>query len=155
MISINIVAIPTELAEAVCTTQKSPRYGHPVYTAIATGYGPCRHCLKAFRVGEEQLTLFTHDPFEGIESLPLPGPVFVHTNKCERYPEDAGYPQELLRYPSVLDAYAKGRRLLSETVATEGSQPEIIQRLFENPEVQYVHVRDKSAGCYDFRVERR
>ena len=28
------------------------------------------------------------------------------------------------------------------------------EELFMRPEVEYIHVRDMKAGCYDFRVER-
>lgn len=154
MIPIRVIAIPTAVANEVRTTSKSPRYGHPVHTEMAKGYGPCRHCLQAFKVGEEQRILFTYDAFDGIETLPLPGPVFIHAADCARFPEENGYPEGLRQYPSVLDAYGKERRLLDEVLVDDGSQPLAIQKLLKRPEVEYVHVRDKSAGCYDFRVQR-
>jgi Protein of unknown function (DUF1203) len=30
----------------------------------------------------------------------------------------------------------------------------VIARLFAKPEVDYIHVRDTQAGCFDFAVER-
>jgi hypothetical protein len=100
MIPIRVIAIPTSVAESVRRTNNAPGYGHPVHIDVASGYGPCRHCLKTFRVGEEKRTLFTYDAFQGIDSLPLPGPVFIHTEECLRYPEDAGYPEALRQYSS-------------------------------------------------------
>jgi hypothetical protein len=88
------VAIPTSLAESVRATLSSPGYGHPAHTEVAAGYGPCRHCLRVFRVNEERRILFTYDAFAGREALPLPGPVFIHERSCERYPPDGGFPDE-------------------------------------------------------------
>jgi hypothetical protein len=98
--------------------------------------------------------LFTYDPFHGLESLPLPGPIFIHADACVRYPEEGGYPEQMLLHSSVLAAYAKGRRLVVELQVESGSHMGAIQELFEDPNVDYIHVRDQSAGCYDFRIER-
>lgn len=84
-----IVALPTATAERVRTTGRSPGYGHPAHSEVATGYGPCRHCLRTFRVGEERRTLFTHDPFHGLEELPLPGPVFIPRSPASATPRTA------------------------------------------------------------------
>jgi hypothetical protein len=92
-VPLRVIAIPTAIADAVRSTNKAPRYGHPVHTEVASGYGPCRHCLKTFSVGEDKRTLFTYDPFDGIHSVPLPGPVFIHAEDCARYPEENGYPE--------------------------------------------------------------
>jgi hypothetical protein len=154
MLPIRVIAIPTGVVETVRGTHQSPRYKHPVHIEVAAGYGPCRHCLQAFRKGLEQRTLFTYDAFDGVDPLPLPGPVFIHTDGCARYPEDGGYPEGLRQYGSVLDAYGAGRRLIAEVLIDDGSQPSAIQELLQRPGVEYVHVRDKNAGCYDFRVER-
>ena len=68
------LAIGEATAEKVRTTRKSPGYGHPVHAEIATGYGPCRLCLRDFNVGTDRRLLFTLDPFYGLEPFPLPGP---------------------------------------------------------------------------------
>ena len=153
-IPIKIVAIPTEIAASVRSTGKAPRYGHPAHRDLATGYGPCRHCLRAFAKGKEDRVLFTYDPFQGGENVPLPGPIYIHAEACERYQEDGGYPEGLRQYPSVLSAYGPDQRLLMQMHVDNGEQPEAVRQLFERDDVRYVHVRDKSAGCYDFRVER-
>lgn len=155
MTALRFVAIPTAVAEAVRATGKAPRYGHPVHVETATGYGPCRHCLRAFAIGEESRTLFTYDPFDGLDPVPLPGPVFIHTRDCARYPEDGGYPEVLRQYSAVLTAYGPQRRLIAEVQVDDGTQAAKAEQLLDQPDVAYVHVRDKSAGCYDFRIERR
>jgi hypothetical protein len=149
-----VIAIPTQIAESVRSTGKAPRYGHPAYTETAKGYGPCRHCLRTFHVGEEQRTLFTYDPFDGIEDVPLPGPIFIHADPCERYADDAGYPEDLRPYPSILNVYAHGPELLGRIFTAPGDAETKICEILANPQVSYIEVRDRNAGCFDFRVER-
>ena len=36
----------------------------------------------------------------------------------------------------------------------DGEVEAVLQSLLERPDVDYIHVRDTAAGCYDFRVER-
>src|SRR5688572_10561985 len=114
MTAFRIVALPTATAAAVRDTGRSPGYGHPTHRERARGHGPCRHCLRTFRIGEEDRILFTYDPFAGAEPLPLPGPVFIHAEPCQRYPEDGGFPAELLEHPLTLNTYARGRKLRAE-----------------------------------------
>jgi Protein of unknown function (DUF1203) len=154
MTAFRILAIPTKVAELVRTTRRSPGYGHPAHTETAAGYGPCRHCLRTFRIGEEQRTLFTYDPFHGLETFPLPGPVFVHAESCARYPEDGPFPEDMRTHALTFAAYGRGRRLLAEQHVTDGAVDEAVKELFGRADVDYVHVRDTDAGCYDFRVER-
>ena len=149
-----IVAVSDETANAVRTTLRAPGYGHPAHAELAKGYGPCRQCLRTFAVGEERRILFTHDPFYKREPLPLPGPVFIHENECQRYPEDGGFPSDMLSHHLTLNAYATGRRLVAQRYIEDGVVDPEIARLFENREVAYIHVRDTTAGCYDFTIER-
>jgi hypothetical protein len=154
MIPIRVVAMPTKIAESVRQNQQDPQYGFPAYTSVAKEVAPCRHCLQMISPGMQQ-TLFIYDPFEGMEKLPLPGPVYVHTEACERYPEDAGFPAELRNSPRTLNAYGRGRRLLAQEYAEGANVDATIDQLLARPEVDYIHVRSTTAGCYTFRVERR
>jgi hypothetical protein len=148
------LAISEAMAEKVRRTRESPGYGHPVHSEVATGYGPCRLCLRDFEVGLERRLLFTLDPFHGLEPFPLPGPVFIHEAECDRHPEHGGFPGDLLGHDLTFAAYARGRVLKAEERTTgEGVQP-TIARLLGRDDVDYLHVRDTQAGCYDLRIER-
>jgi hypothetical protein len=149
------IAIPQETADRVRGTMKSPGYGHPAHREIASGYGPCRLCLKCFEIGKEERILFTLDPFYGLENLPLPGPVFIHAEDCKRYDEMSEFPEDLRTHPLTLNGYARGRRLLVQSYINDGQVDMALDRVLSQPEVDYVHVRDTNAGCYDLRVERR
>ena len=152
--SFRVAAIPTKIAELVRSTMRSPGYGHPAHEEVATGYGPCRHCLRDFEVGKDRRILFTYDPFHGLEPLPLPGPIFIHAACCERFGNDDRFPQDIRSHRLTLLAYGSGRRVITEEHVENGEVESRVARLLEQNEVKYLHVRDTEAGCYDFRVER-
>jgi Protein of unknown function (DUF1203) len=149
-----VLAIGEATAAKVRETRKSPGYGHPVHAEVATGHGPCRLCLRDFAVGAERRLLFTLDPFYGLESFPLPGPVFIHEEACARYPENGGFPADLLAHELTLSAYARGRVLRAEERAAGREIEPAVASLLARGDVDYLHVRDTEAGCYDFRIER-
>ena len=151
---IRIVAMPSEVAEAVRATRLAPIYGHPAHVEVATDLAPCRHCLHLTAPGKDQRVLFTYDRFAGVESLPQPGPVFIHAEACQRYAESGGIPDELRASPRTLEAFARGRHLLDQQYVTDGRMEEVIEQMFARAEVDYIHVSSTIAGCYTFRVER-
>jgi Protein of unknown function (DUF1203) len=154
MLSIRIVAIPTEIADSVRSTMRAPTYEFPAHAEVATDAAPCRHCLRTFKPGEDRRILFTYDRFAGIESLPQPGPVYVHAEACPRYSEDAGFPEELRESPRTVEAYARGRRLLAQEYVADGKFESIIEKLFSRRDVDYLQVNSTTAGCFTFRIER-
>jgi uncharacterized protein DUF1203 len=154
MQSYRIVAVGDRIASAVRRTLQSPGYGHPAYAEVATGYGPCRQCLRTFSVGHERRILFTYDAFYGKEDLPLPGPVFIHEHDCERYPEDGGFPIDMLSHRLTLNAYGRGRRLISQKYVSNGLVESQVQQLLQDRDVSYIHVRNTDAGCYAFCIEK-
>jgi len=154
MQSIRVVAIPSEVAQEVRSTMRAPVYGFPAHKELATDAAPCRHCLRTFKVGQDYRILFTYDRFAGVESLPQPGPVYIHADPCPRYTEDAGFPEELRGSPRTIEAYGRGRQLLAQEHVRDGKPGEAIQRFFARPDVDYLQVHSTIAGCFTFRIER-
>jgi hypothetical protein len=154
MLPIRIVAIPTEVAEAVRATLRAPVYGFPAHTELATDAAPCRHCLRITAPGEDRRILFTYDRFSGLESLPQPGPVYIHADNCPRYPEHGGFPEELRGSPRTVEAYARGRHLLAQEYISDGKFEPVIEELFMRTDADYLQVNSTTAGCFTFRVER-
>ena len=148
-----IVAMPTEVANAVRATLKAPRYGFPAHVETAADDAPCRHCLKTFVPGKDQRILFTYDRFAEIESLPQPGPVYIHADECARYDGDE-FPEEMRRSPRTLEAYARGRKLIGTEYVADGKYEAAIDKLFAQPDAAYIQVNSTTAGCFTFRIER-
>lgn len=154
MNTFQIASIPTEVAESVRATGKAPQYGFPAHKEVASGRAPCRHCLRLIRVNEEQLFLFTYDPFQELGVPPLPGPVYVHAKNCERSVGATSFPEEYRGRALTFAGYGDHRALLAEVHLRGGHEDEEADKLFANPAVKYVHVRSTEAGCYLFRLDR-
>jgi len=148
-----IQGIPDALASAARQTMRSPQYGHPAHTELATGYGPCRLCLGTFREGAEERVLFTYQPFTDPAALPAPGPVFIHREQCERY-DGALLPESLRPLPLAVEGYGKGGSLqVQRRVGGEPFQA-VLDAVFGHEEVRYAHIRNAEAGCFIARVDR-
>jgi hypothetical protein len=154
MRAIRVVAIPTEIANSVRETMRAPVYGFPAHSELASDDAPCRHCLRTFSPGVDRRILFTYDRFADVESLPQPGPVYIHAEDCARYSGDAGFPEQLRQSPRTLEAYARGRRLVAQEYVADGRFEAIIEQLLARAEVDYIQVNSTTAGCYTFRIER-
>src|SRR5688500_1101403 len=99
-----IVPIPEEIAKEVRETMVSPQYRSlKANVSMANGYGPCRSCLKTFEQGKEERIDFNYNPFEGLSSLPDPGPVFIHKEQCGSYRGDE-FPPMLRELPLLFEA---------------------------------------------------
>ena len=155
MNSFQVVAIPTEISESVRKTGRAPKYGFPAHRETAAGRAPCRHCLRLIRINEEELYLFTYDPFSESGVPALPGPVYIHAEACERSHGASSIPEEYRGRLLTFEAYGHDRNLIEERRLTNGKEDEEAGRLFADENVQYIHVRSTEAGCYLFRLERR
>ena len=145
--------IPSSIVAEARQSMRSPQYGHPAHQEVATGYGPCRHCLRTFRIGEEERLLFTYQPIQEPGGLPAPGPVFVHAGECDRY-DGSGFPPDLAGLPLVIEGYRAGGTLVQqERVAAEPPEA-VVARVLGTADVGYAHLRNAEAGCFMARVER-
>lgn len=153
MHAIKVHAISPELAELARMTSRSPQYGHPAHREVATGTGPCRLCLATFAIGADERLLFTYNPFEGLDNVPLPGPVFVHADGCAPH-EGIGFPEQLSAIPLIAEAYRAGRECTARVPLDGTEREQAVAALLEDDTVQYLHLRHATAGCYIARVER-
>jgi hypothetical protein len=150
-----ISPIPGNVAEEARRTRRSPGYGHPVHEDVATGYGPCRECLRFFEAGRDRRLLLTYDAFHGVDGHALPGPIYIHAEPCARYPEDGGFPEWLAENALTMQAYDGGRRLVAEErlAAMSAAEAErVLSAFMARPDVDCVQVRDGTAGCFTFNV---
>jgi hypothetical protein len=145
--------LPEEVATHVREQGRDPIWGHAAVTEVATGFGPCRICLRRFREGDDLRTLFTHDTYSGVADFPQPGPVFIHADACEPYAGD-GFPPELRGLALTFEGVADGPRVVAVERTDGDAVDTAIERLLGLPEVDYVNVRNTEAGCFVTRVER-
>ncbi len=148
-----IVSIPEPVSDAVRVTLRSPQYDHPAYVETATGYGPCRACLKTFDEGKEERILFTYNPFLGLSDLPAPGPIFIHKEKCESYAGEE-FPADLRRLPLLLEGYGENSDLVRREKVFGDAVENQIAELLSLQAVNYVNIRNSEAGCFVARIER-
>jgi len=153
MTQYRIIAVSEESAEKVRAALKSPQYGHPAYVEAASGYGPCRCCLRKFEKGKDERILFTYNPFEGLQELPTPGPIYIHLKECRKY-EGERFPDELRDLPLVLEGYKRDGMIKRRERINDGEVDERIEEIMKDIEIEYIQVRNGEAGCYITRIER-
>jgi hypothetical protein len=152
--SFAVEALPQRVAAHVRAHGRDPIWGHAAVTEPATGFGPCRLCLRTFREGEELRVLFTHDSYAGVAEFPQPGPVYIHADDCDRFDED-GFPPHLRPLRLTFEGVAAGPRVVAlERTDGEGIE-DAIGRLLGLPDIAFVNVRNTDAGCFVARVDRK
>jgi len=148
-----VVPISKEAADEVRRTMVSPFGKLPASSSVATGYGPCRSCLETFRQGEEERIYITYNPFASASKLPLPGPVFIHTEECAEYSEQ-GFPSELRSIPMILEGFGTNSRLLRSEPVSINSVDEQIEEILNADEIEVIHIRNAEAGCFIAKIQR-
>lgn len=76
------------------------------------------------------------------------------TPRAGTFKPQGDFPEELRSHPLTLNAYRRGRRLVAQEYVADGEVAPAIDALLARPDVDYIHVRDTEAGCYDLCVER-
>ena len=152
--SFKVISIPEYITEQVRSTLASPQYKHPASISLATGYGPCRSCLRKLEVGVDERILFTYNSFEGLSDLPLPGPVFVHKDNCEAFDSADEFPPDLLDLPLLFECFGDESEMLMRERVDASGIGEQLERLFGLPGARFVNIRNAEAGCFVARVDR-
>ena len=143
-----------ELADEVRRTGLSPGYGHPAHIEVARGTGPCRCCLRALR--DRAATRACCSPI-GRQAMATASwrPV-----RCSFTPNTAqawsgtGFPDALRALPLAFEARAAGSRVIGLSADDGESAEAQIERLFRDPQAQWIQLRHAQAGCFIARVDR-
>ena len=158
MQSFKIVPLSKEYAQKI-RQRRTDDYGHAVIEETATGSGPCRVSLRAFRRGQDRRLLLTHSPFTIDNAFDQPGPVFIHAEEVEPYADVHRFPPEIKAnkksFPLTLIGYSTDQRMVWTQLVGDADVDELIPAIFEaHAEVAYLHARNAEAGCYICRIER-
>ena len=147
-----IVPLATEVAEAARCAVNTGAAGRALVTVNSPRSSPCRHCLRWAEPGE-RVILFPYAAIPTGHPYSESGPIFVHTDHCNRYSATDAYPPDF-RSGRVFRAYDERSNIIDAQIV-DGREPElVIQELFENPETVFVDVRSVTHGCFTFRVQR-
>ena len=156
MTSLRFVALDSETVEALQGGAPDANGQTPERQISDGGGNPCRHCLEDMPEGDAFLVL-AHRPFPGPQPYAEVGPLFIHAEGCPRYVETAGVPPYLKTREAILiRGYGADDRIVygtGQAVAPEDLEA-VSARLFERPDIAYLHARSASNNCYQFRIER-
>jgi hypothetical protein len=114
---------------------------------------PCRVSLRDAEPGERLILLHHahHDvrgPYRGA------GPIYVREAARAAAPAPGEVPEVVRRRLLSLRGYDATGWLLEAQVAEGRDFESVVERLFADPQVAYLHVHNAGPGCYNCRVER-
>lgn len=156
MSKIQFSSMPSEQAEAY-RSGAADAYGHPPEVHVSTGDGiPCRHCLNYVAEGDSYLIL-AYRPFPHAQPYAETGPIFLHAQRCERYPEtDRIPPMALSKEPRLLKGYGANDRIVYGTgeIVASTKLAAVASKILARDDVSYVHVRSALNNCFSCRIDR-
>ena len=115
---------------------------------------PCRHCLANIEEGDEVLVL-SHKPFQTKQPYAEQGPIFLHSVECGPYEKIESLPAMYAPDEQLLlRGYSKEERIIygTGTITENSNIAQIADRIFRNPDVQFIHARSASNNCYQFKI---
>ena len=155
MSNFRVFPIPNSIALHI-RENRVDDFGHTLSVSVATenDSGPCRSCLTVFRPGEGRI-LFSYAPNQHDHPYNEVGPVYIHEKECRPYADQENFPPELrTRRPLVLRCYADDGMMVGGELVGDRPVEEVINSLFAESEIKYLHARTATVGCYIARIER-
>ncbi|MEU4395401.1 DUF1203 domain-containing protein [Kribbella sp. NPDC023855] len=128
-------------------------HGNPLVAMTSGAGAPLRCCLRLSR-GGEQIALISYRPSELGGPYAETGPVFVHREACPGF-TGSSFPADFTDRRAVLRPYDAAGQMLDGVLAEPGESEGELKRLFDDPAVALVHVRNVIAGCWNFSVRRK
>jgi hypothetical protein len=126
--------------------------GGITYVADSKPGYPCRQCLRDAVIGEEVL-LVSHDPFSTSSPYRCASPIFIHRTSCTPF-DSPDLPEQLTRGDRSVRAFDKSAMMVDAALIQGEDLPQTIERLFENPEIDHLHIHNEPRGCWAARVNR-
>jgi Protein of unknown function (DUF1203) len=120
-------------------------------TDAKPGY-PCRQCLRDAEIGEEVI-LVSYDPFTAQSPYRCASPIFIHSTSCTPYDADE-LPEQLTRGDRSVRAFDEESMMLDAALIQGEDLAATIDRLFDNPEIDHLHIHNEPRGCWAARIDR-
>lgn len=114
---------------------------------------PCRVSLKDAEIGEEVILLCyqhhqTNSPYQAT------GPIFISKDAVTSSLGINEIPAMLDHRLLSVRAYDQNG-IMKDAIVTEGQNLKAaLNATFSNPEINYIHIHNARAGCYNCKVER-
>ena len=80
--------------------------------------------------------------------------IFVREGAEARYDEVNEIPEVMRARPLSLRAYDDAGMMVDAELAQGDKIPAVIERIFQNPAVSYIHAHNAVRGCYSGRIDR-
>jgi len=152
-----VVPIEDPLAMAVRLNAKD-EFGNTLVSVITNGKGPCRQCLQPFVPGKDERILFAYQPIKSKNPYAEVGPVYIHTHSCTSYSNVHVFPDEIKsdrkNFPLTLRCYNDEEKMVHAELVGDRDVDEVIDRLFENLKIEFIHARNAEYGCFIAKIER-
>jgi hypothetical protein len=116
------------------------------------GY-PCRVSLEDVAPGE-QVILLPYQHHNTGSPYQSSGPIFVRKNAVTAKQAVNEIPLMLQHRLLSLRAYDKDGFMQASMVTQGAALKEILQQTFENAQIEYIHIHNAKAGCYNCVAER-
>jgi hypothetical protein len=127
--------------------------GNPIEPFVDDDGGwPLRCCLADSRPGD-RIAIIAWSPMPWSGAYAETGPIVVHADGCDAADSRSRLPAELDARAMVLRPYGPDRRIAYHRVhhaPAGGSLTELVDELLAYDDVDFVHGRNVTGGCYAF-----
>ena len=130
--------------------------GNPIEPFVTDGWWSLRCCLSDARPGE-RIAIISWSPFPWDGPYREAGPVVVHADFCGGVDPLPELPAEIDQRAMVLRPYGRDRRIAYHRVVTvepEHSVSDAVSDVLDRDDVDFVHGRNVTGGCYAFTAAR-
>jgi uncharacterized protein DUF1203 len=154
MAGFTVSALPTAKLERI-RSRGEDDFGNPFEVVVnQSNHGtPLRCCLREAEPGE-RVALIAYQPSDRGGPYAEVGPIFVHAEQCDGYPDLFAYPKGFRHRHQLFRAFDADGRQVHNEIVEPADVDSAISRLLERPEVDVIHSRNVLPGCYMFTIKR-
>ena len=110
-------------------------------------------------MGQDTRLLLSHSPFSIDNAFNQPGPIFINKNHVEPYNDIHRFPPDIkadkISFPLTLIGYSKEQNMMFTRLVGDDDVDVLIQKIFDDqPNVEFLHVRNAKACCFICKIER-
>ncbi len=116
------------------------------------GY-PCRVSLEDAEIGEEVI-LISHQFHKTSSPYQSQGPIFIRKGIRTKELENNEIPIMLNHRLLSFRGYDKNGFMKEATTEKGINTRKVIDQIFENSDIEYIHIHNSSPGCYNCEVRR-